>query len=524
MSILSRQISTSERALDLSHSGDILIEDWIEKKSKYLGSWRLRFAVLKRHNFTFLLCTFRHDCNINYSSYKKKKNHSLEPTEVIIIDYLTLITTHDSSFKQYTTDRFNVYLNGTTERYQFKINPQRSKRSANDWIKSISKAKLISQQLIHRMIPYYVLANWSRKYLKTETFPYEITQIIIDFMNVTYNANDINTNIWKWNRYHRLFDVKNTINSAARYYYFLRHHAISKGNSELLVDHTIFSIGSGRRVCSMLLTDPLNLKLHFDKEAHRGSPTKIIYHSLPNILPNTNLDLLLPSVTYHNDCLFVIGGCKPMMGCVDEYSISSSIYVMDFGNLYWKWREIERDKIPNAKYGSSGLFIEHNKLMVIGGWNKITKSLHDATKDVSLVRFHECDYNGFDVIQLHKTQKSHSFGGVCQHIGYNTNRICIGSQRHLEMYDSHKDIWCLYPWKTKVTHYRPQIWLGEKDKNILYIAGNGAHRIEWIDIREQHQWRSFQYRHCHNNANAKKQQQRNFNHYTPSVIVMSNSN
>eukprot|EP01083_Nonionella_stella_P249533 862758_1 len=82
-------------------SNDILMEDWIEKKSRYLGAWRLRWAVLKRHKFSFVLCTYKENYNKpTYSSYKSMNKiectqNSIKPTEVMTVDYNTIITTHD---------------------------------------------------------------------------------------------------------------------------------------------------------------------------------------------------------------------------------------------------------------------------------------------------------------------------------------------------------------------------------------------------------------------------------------------
>ena len=131
-------------------------QDWIDKKSRYLGSWRSRYAVLKRYNFTFILCTYKQDYNITYTSFKKIRN-TINPTEVMVIDYNTTITTHDGSYKQYSCDRFNIYLNESNERYQLKYNPNKSKYGITEWIKQICSAKLMSQQLLHRMIPFYIL-------------------------------------------------------------------------------------------------------------------------------------------------------------------------------------------------------------------------------------------------------------------------------------------------------------------------------------------------------------------------------
>ncbi len=208
------------------------------------------------------------------------------------IDYKTIITAHDGQFNEYTIDKFNIYLNkASTERCQLKKYIQNQNITHQIGLMQFPKAKLLSQESLYRMIPCYILAYYSRKYLNRNTFPFEITQIIIKYMKQDYNLNDIKFTIWKSNRYNAIFNCEKFNISNLKTYYFLCNEAISIGNDEVLVDHSIFTIENGINKYkneSIIMNNPFDLKLNYNYNINRNHETKVIYHSLPNILFNNN--------------------------------------------------------------------------------------------------------------------------------------------------------------------------------------------------------------------------------------------
>lgn len=529
---------------------DVLIEDWIEKKSRYLGTWRCRFAVLRRHHLSFVLCTFKEDYRA--SSYKRSDS-LIEPTEVIIIDHSCIVTTHDGSMKEYAGDRFNVYyprMNGTHERCQFRLNSQLSQRSVSDWIIGLSKAKLVSQQLMHSMVPYFVLAYCARKYMAESVFPYNVTHLILAYLSQSYEMDSIQMLVWKWNKYHFTFKQ-----SLLRYYnyvcypcifcfvfffsrakdlnptdnrniYLLTNESISKGNDSVLVDHTMFEIGQSASYSDcFLLKDAFNLRLNEsglekNHRSHYQSNTQLIYHCLPNVLKDTDNSLFLPSVCYRNNHLFVLGGCFPCFNGVKKYVISPKLFAMDLQSFDWKWVEL-KSQLDQPKYGMSLRFMDDNRLLMIGGWPHVTKCPTQATKQVAMLLFNgDNGYeDGFDIVPLASTKREHAFCGIEQGIAYDQTKVAVASHRYLEFYHLRKNKWVLYPWKTKENHYRPLVWTDENDRNVLYVAGNGANRIEWIDVRENQTWKYFKFEDCVD-APFKMEVQTNFNRYKPAVVVI----
>lgn len=442
------------------------------------------------------------------------------------------------------------------DRCQLKCDKKLGHYTVSDWILAISRAKLVSQQLQHRMTPWYILAYCSRKYLPSNVgFPYEASKLIVQFMNCGYQTNHIAMRIWKWNRYHSAFKIENKLSSLARaagngFFYFLRNESVSSRRHEgTMTDHTIFTIGgpsstkhsdrspspwreSKETECpkgedALILSDPIDLQCDFGQNTFREETT-IIYHALPPVLdygerPNY-IELIdrsepdnieLPSVCYRHHRLFVVGGCIPSTGLNDK-SFSKWIYSLDFKSPQWEWLRIESATLPQARCGSSVMFVEDQKMMVVGGWN----NTEDTTKSVSLLCFNE-NLDEFEEMSLQSTQRPHWFGGICQGVGYKQHTVCMASQRHLECYDAHKDSWIGYQWKTTVNHYRPQLWTDRKDRNVLYIAGNGTDRIEWIDVRMGAKWKYFKYSHClSDEKHPEHSSSRHCNYDRPSIVLL----
>ena len=108
-------------------------------------------------------------------------------------------------------------------------------------------------------------------------------------------------------------------------------------------------------------------------------------------------------------------------------------------------------KLKRGKFGATLTFLSGNQLMVISGYNK-TDIL---SKTVELYQFEGNEYILKDGVNnntknvknksvlLHDTKCMHCNAGIVRDVGYDFNKLCIGSNSNVEIYDGYKDEWNL---------------------------------------------------------------------------------
>ena len=205
----------------------------------------------------------------------------------------------------------------------------------------------------------------------------------------------------------------------------------------------------------------------------------LFYHQFNSNL--SDFDILNPSIIYHNNHLFAVGGYLNNNTDDDDPIIDiqkqglKDIYCLDLSEYGNEWQCVSNKvKLQKGKFGASLTFLSGNQLMVINGYDK-TDIL---SKTVELYQFEGNQYTLNNVknktMLLNNTKCTHFNGGIVKEVGYDFNKLCIGSNNNVEIYDGYKDEWNLFKNNTNKIHIQPRLWTDSLDKNVIYIASENG--------------------------------------------------
>ncbi len=118
---------------------EILKEGWLDKKSRWMKSWRKRWVCIDKNTEDMTLFTFKHD--------KEYKN----PTESLIIDENIEINPKDA-----TENEFTLYNKATKNKFTFKASDRKDRK---EWMEMILKCKQYNNQQDNAIIATQNMQN-----------------------------------------------------------------------------------------------------------------------------------------------------------------------------------------------------------------------------------------------------------------------------------------------------------------------------------------------------------------------------
>ena len=415
----SMTIEIDVRSVD--DSDDIIImRGWLQKQSIHLKQWRKRWAVIVQRDNEYYLETFKKITILNTIKTK--------PTAVIRIDNDINITHHNFNHDLSGFIITNISTNNT---FGFKVHNIYNHKIA-DWINCIKRIQYLlfnglqTNNTINRISnnqklqSNYIYTQNASQCLLYDHWKYiciyyarihlsgdhdgKLIKIIVSYLDLTQNDNE-QKNIgecFKWirnlsmlqnvnsQRYYTptiVYDTLSENNGAEKCGHYLQQNMMlsnanyfpfNKTNTDHDIYFSIFRVGAPH-ICDLIMINRNELRV---KNDFNDQDMDIIYHQLPS------LNVLNPSVIYHNDHLFAVGGYDKDHP-FDQNGLSD-IYCLNLKDDDTHWQCITNYcKLKMGKFGSGLSFLTGNMLMIIGGCHK---KHFGRAKSVELYEFEGIEY------------------------------------------------------------------------------------------------------------------------------------
>eukprot|EP01083_Nonionella_stella_P179271 636007_1 len=182
-------------------------------------------------------------------------------------------------------------------------------------------------------------------------------------------------------------------------------------------------------------------------------------------------------------CSFTFNAKKSALLMVSE--MVSDIVEYDLNTFEWVNVGVHRVWAKKKRNAASLCWLNESKLMIIGGHN-IENGTCSTIK--SAVDLYDVKTNVMIPLEPMCEDRSNAGSLYVQHL----NKIVVGSDKTMEVYDPTKDHWRLYQHETKKRYCGTCfMWNDVMNPNLLYLANHKLRKchIEWIDLRTNSKWK-----------------------------------